>query len=61
MTHGALAVRALAQFVSTVIPGAKSVDQLREIRGGRRASFRADGQGAAAALGDEIREAQLAW
>jgi aryl-alcohol dehydrogenase-like predicted oxidoreductase len=62
MTHGALAFILSQPFVSTVIPGAKSVDQLRDNVAAADVQLSPETVDAIRRLWeDEIRDAQLPW
>ena len=62
MTHGALAFVLSQRFVSTVIPGAKSVTQLRENVAAADVKLSQETVDAIRRLWeDEIRDAQLPW
>jgi aryl-alcohol dehydrogenase-like predicted oxidoreductase len=62
MTHGALAFVLAQPFVSTVIPGAKSVAQLRENVAAADVKLSSETVDAIRRLWqDEIRDAQLPW
>ena len=62
MAHGALAFVLSQHFVSTVIPGAKSVSQLRDNVGASGVLLSQEAVNAIRGLWEEeIRDAQLAW